>query len=240
MTEIRRYELLDSTNQEARRIAAKGEYGPLWVIAESQTEGRGRRGHNWISYPGNLFASLLVELESPFETCGQLSFVAALAVSDVVAEYVSSVEVSVKWPNDVLLNQRKVAGVLLETVSSGAASLIIIGCGVNLAHYPRDTDFSATALTEIVEEPPSPEEALTHLVAAWDTWYEIWRKSSFDPIRSAWLARAKGIGEKLTVRLGGAEIQGIFENLGDDGTLLIRTKSGGTERITTGDVFFMD
>ena len=238
MTEIRRYELLDSTNEEARRLAAKGEHGPLWVIAQSQTEGRGRHGKNWLSYPGNLFASLLVKLESPLETCGQLSFVAALAVGDVVAGYVSGAQGALKWPNDILLNERKVAGILLETVPSGAASLMIVGCGINLAHYPGDTDFPAAALAKFVEEPPSPEASLIRLVAAWDTWYEIWRKSSFKPIRSAWLARARGVGERLTVRLGGAEIQGVFENLDDDGTLLLRTESGGTERITAGDVFF--
>ncbi len=238
MTDIRRFDALDSTNAEASRLAEKSERGPLWVVAASQTKGRGRRGRTWISKPGNLFASLLAEIDAPLETCGQLSFVAALAVGDLVSFYASDGEVTLKWPNDILLNRRKIAGILVEASSSGAASRIIVGCGVNLANHPDETEFPATSLADVIGYAPDPEAALERLVARWGTWYESWRVNGFEPIRAAWLAQAGGLGGKLIVHLADSEIEGVFENLSDDGALLLRVNGGGFERITAGDVFF--
>ncbi len=238
MTDIRRFDVLDSTNEEASRLAEKAERGPLWVVAVSQTKGRGRRGRVWISKPGNLYASLLTEIEAPLETCGQLSFVAALAVGDLVSGYVSDARVTLKWPNDILLNRRKIAGILVEASSSGAGSSMIVGCGVNLANHPDQIEFPATSLADVMGHAPDSEAALERLVACWDTWYEIWDKSGFEPIRSAWLERAEGLRENLSVQLGDSEIEGVFENISDDGALLVRVNGGGVERITAGDVFF--
>ncbi len=238
MTDIRRFEMLDSTNEEARRIAQAGEYGPLWVIAASQTKGRGRRGRRWISNPGNLFASLLIEVDRPPEVCGQLSFVAALAVADVADHYAADAAVTMKWPNDVLLNGRKFAGILLEAAGRGAATRMTVGFGINLAHQPAETEFPASSIAEIAAKVPKPEAALQRLVEAWDTWYETWHKAGFAPIRAAWLAQAEGLGKSLTVQLGSSAVTGIFEDMADDGALLVRDEAGGVERITAGDVFF--
>jgi len=238
VTDIRRYEVLDSTNEEARRLAVNGEHGPLWVIAVSQTKGRGRRGRNWISHPGNLFTSLLIELGEPLENCGQLSFVAALAVADLAADYASGAAATLKWPNDVLLNGRKVAGILLEVAPNGTATRMIIGFGVNLAHQPGETNFPAISFAEVAAEMPDPEVALLRLVDAWNTWYEIWRKEGFRSIRTAWLARAEGFGKKLTVQLGNSVVTGVFKNIEDDGSLLLCVDGGEAQRITAGDVFF--
>jgi BirA family biotin operon repressor/biotin-[acetyl-CoA-carboxylase] ligase len=239
VTDIRRYEVLDSTNEEVRRRAANGETGPLWVIARSQTKGRGRRGRNWISVPGNLFTSLLIELGEPAELCGQLSFVAALAVADLTAGYASGAAVTLKWPNDVLLNGRKVAGILLEVPRNGTAVCMIIGFGVNLARHPGGTDFPAISFAEVSAKVPDPEVALLRLVDTWNTWYEIWREDGFRSIRTAWLARAEGLGKELTVQLGNSVVAGVFENIDEDGSLRLRVEAGKVERITAGDVFFI-
>lgn len=238
MTDIRRYEVLDSTNEEVRRLAVNGEHGPLWVIAASQTKGRGRRGRTWISNPGNLFTSLLIEVGVPLEVCGQLSFVAALAIADLAAVYASGGAVTLKWPNDVLLNGRKVAGILLEAARDGAATRMTIGFGVNLAHKPGQTNFAAISFAEVAANVPDPESALLRLVDAWNTWYETWRKDGFRSIRTAWLTRAEGFGKELTVQLGNSVVTGVFENIEDDGSLLLCVDGGGVERITAGDVFF--
>lgn len=236
MTEIRRHETIDSTNEEARRLAASGVAGPLWIIAKSQTKGRGRRGRSWISQPGNLYASLLMDTSAPPETYGQLSFVAALSVANLVLDYASQTEVTLKWPNDVLLNGRKLAGVLLEIVSNNHAAHLIVGFGVNLAHHPEKTDFSAASLAHAAAKAPDPEAALQRLVVAWNKWYEVWRQEGFGPIRLEWLARAHELGEELTVNLGDSLVTGVFENVEGDGSLLLRLKGGTPKRITVGDV----
>lgn len=236
MTEIRRHEVIDSTNEEARRLAASGETGPLWVIARSQSKGRGRRGRSWISQTGNLFTSLLMKASGPPENYGQLSFVAALSLSDLVSNYECQAVVTLKWPNDVLLNGRKVAGILLEIVRNGPVTHVVVGFGVNLLHYPADTDFPAASLADVAAKAPDPEAALARLVEAWNKWYEIWRRDGFVSIRSEWLTRAHGIGERLTVRLGSSVVTGMFESIDDDGSLILADADGTPRRITAGDV----
>ncbi len=108
---LRRYETLDSTNEEARRVAKTGQRGPLWIVSREQTAGRGRRGRVWISESGNLFATLLMPVTTSLSA--QLGFVAGLAATDAIIARAPSAEVKLKWPNDVLLNEKKVAGILL-------------------------------------------------------------------------------------------------------------------------------
>src|SRR6476646_7487966 len=110
------HEVLGSTNAEALSLARQGESGPLWVVADRQTAGRGRRGRAWISEPGNLYASLLLTDPAPAERWPQLSFVAALAVYDAVIAVASAFapRLAIKWPNDLLLDGAKFAGVLIE------------------------------------------------------------------------------------------------------------------------------
>lgn len=238
MTDIRRYDVLDSTNEEANRLALGGARGPLWVVAVSQSAGRGRRGRAWASVPGNLFASHLIELDAPQEKCAQLSFVAALGIGDLMKGFAPDAKVTLKWPNDILLERRKVAGILLEAAPARDGIRMIIGIGINLSGYPKKTAFPATSIAEVLGEAPKIEDALMRLVAAWDTWYEVWRKEGFGPIRAAWLARAAGIGESLTVRLGDSEMQGVFEDIDDRGALRLTLDDGGVKTITAGDVFF--
>lgn len=238
MTDIRRHAVIDSTNEEARRLAASGEHGPLWIVAGAQSAGRGRRGRIWVSEPGNLFATHLREIDATLGLCGQLSFGSALAVADMVAGYAPNARISLKWPNDILLDGKKVAGVLLEAAPNGDGTRLIVGIGVNLAHHPAEADFPATSLAAILDQPPSPEEALTRLVAAWDKWYEKWRAGGFVPLREAWLARAANFGERVKARLGSSEIEGVFEDMEQDGAMLLRLDGGGRIRITAGEIYF--
>ena len=230
---IVRHDSIDSTNEEARRLAEAGEAGPVWIVAREQTGGRGRRGRAWVSQPGNLFATLLVSPPGTLEHRAQLSFVAGLAAADMIAAYAQD-GVALKWPNDVLLAGRKVAGMLLESFGTALA----VGFGINLAHFPRNTEFPATSLGEMTGLTPSADEAFAHLAASWDAWYEGWQRDGFAPVRAAWLARASNLGESIRVRLMDREMDGVFENLDDDGTLLLRQAGGTLVRITAGDVFF--
>lgn len=230
---------INSTNEEARRRAAAGEKGPLWIAAARQTSGRGRRGNAWQSMAGNLFATLLLRPDKPPAACAQLSFVAALAVSDMLARAAPQAELSLKWPNDVLASGRKIAGILLESESraGGEASWLAAGIGVNLAAFPEDTEFPATSLAALGVLPPAPKDALLDLASAFAKWYDIWRAEGFAPVREAWLSRASGLGKRIRARLTNEEIQGVFQGIDETGALLLGV--GGTTRIiSAGEVFF--
>ncbi|HSZ73863.1 MAG TPA: biotin--[acetyl-CoA-carboxylase] ligase, partial [Rhizomicrobium sp.] len=237
---LQHFEEIDSTNEEARRVAANGGKGPLWITADRQTAGRGRRGRTWQSPLGNLAATLLIDPGKPAAECAQLSFVAALAASDMIASAAPRVDIRVKWPNDVLAEGRKIAGILLESASTGAAppQWLAIGIGINLKHFPPDTEFPATSLVAIGAAPPMPREALAALASAFAKWYEVWAMRGFAPIREAWLARAAGLGARIVARLSNGEATGVFEGLDETGALILREAHGRTRVIAAGEIFF--
>ncbi len=237
---LKEFDTIDSTNEEARRLAQSGERGPLWITASEQTAGRGRRGRTWVSPRGNLSATLLINPGRPASDCAQLSFAAALATSDTVSTLAPDAEVKVKWPNDVLADGGKIAGILLESASSGGAdpNWLVIGIGINLEAHPRDTEFPATSLPALGVAPPPPEDGLLHLAAAFAKWYDIWRADGFGPIRDAWLARAAGLGTRIRARLQNGECMGIFEGIDTDGALLLREAQDRVRAIAAGEVFF--
>lgn len=231
---------IDSTNEEARRRALAGEAGPLWIKAARQSAGRGRRGRVWIAPPGNLSATLLIRPNRPALECAQLSFAAALAVADMLAGHKPTGAISLKWPNDVLAGEKKIAGILLESESGpdGTAAFLAVGIGVNLAAFPDDTELPATSLRASGATPPSPDDALLDLAAAFAKWYEAWRGEGFSPVREAWLSRAHGLGKRIRVRLAGREISGVFRDIDEAGALILGLPGGVTQAISAGEVFF--
>jgi BirA family biotin operon repressor/biotin-[acetyl-CoA-carboxylase] ligase len=234
---LKAHDELDSTNAEARRLADSGEAGPLWVTAAKQTAGRGRRGRSWESPTGNLAASLLIRPTRPLAQWAQLSFAAAIATADMAAGLAPQARIAVKWPNDVLGDGRKLAGILLETVGQAfLGQALVIGIGVNLAAYPEDTEFPAMSLSALGARPTAPEDALGLLAAGFAQWYEVWRVDGFAPIRDAWLARAAGLGQRIRARLPDRERIGVFEGIDADGALLLN-EAGRTTAIAAGEVF---
>jgi BirA family biotin operon repressor/biotin-[acetyl-CoA-carboxylase] ligase len=228
---LRQYESIDSTNEEARRLANAGERGPLWIAARVQETGKGRRGRVWVSQDGNLFATLLTA--GPNARSGELAFLAGLAAGETVAAFAPKAEVSLKWPNDVLLNGKKAAGILIENFGAALA----IGVGINLASYPPGTEFPATSIKENAGSAPESGEALTVLAEAMAAWYEVWRARGFAPLRETWLQRASGLGSEVRARLETEEVKGVFETLDGDGALMLRMSDGALRRIAAGDVF---
>jgi BirA family biotin operon repressor/biotin-[acetyl-CoA-carboxylase] ligase len=230
---------LASTNTEALALARAGERGPLWVVAQRQIAGRGRRGRKWVSEPGNLYATLLMsEAGAPADTA-QLSFVAALAVHDAIIALSRSADarLSLKWPNDVLCGGRKICGILLEGEGSAA---VVIGIGINCMHHPRDAEFPATDLAAagITLAPEAVFRALSgamqRRVAQWD------RGGGFAAIRHDWLSHADGLGQTIRVRLDDRELTGVFEAIDPRGYLIVRRQDGTAEVIAAGDVFPLD
>ncbi len=238
-----RLESVDSTNAEARRRAEHGEPGPLWIWSLRQSAGRGRNGRSWQSQPGNLFASLLLGLGCPLATATQLALLAGVAAYDTIAKLLpdaAEAELLLKWPNDVLIDGKKVAGILLE--SSGDAGVdalpwLAIGIGVNLVHPPAEAQYPATTVGAHGPA-PSPAEALAELAEAWETRFRTWRVSGFAAIREAWLAVAAGLGQPIDVRLPSETLHGRFETLMTDGALSLLLPDGSRRAITAGEVFF--
>lgn len=230
---LERFAEIDSTNAEAVRRGQAGEKGPVWLAAARQTAGRGRRGRAWETLSGNLAATLLIAPDRPLGEWPQLSFVAAIAAVDMVAHFAPRAAIAVKWPNDILAEGRKVAGILLER----AGEALAIGIGVNLAHFPAETEFPATSLAALGATVPGADDALGLLAVHFAKWYDRWMKQGFPPLREAWLARAAGLGARIRARLPEEELMGVFEGIDEAGALLLNLR-GRIRAISAGEVFF--
>jgi BirA family biotin operon repressor/biotin-[acetyl-CoA-carboxylase] ligase len=239
---LQAYDSLSSTNDEARRLAVAGADEGTLVWALEQTGGRGRRGRSWVSPRGNLYLSVVLRPDGALSEAAQLGFVAALAVVDALGSVMPPMtEVRLKWPNDVLVGERKVAGLLLESVpdADGGLDALVLGVGLNVASAPEGTTYPATCLAEEGGRDVSVESLLQAWARHFLTRVNRWTDEGFAPIRTAWLNRAKGPGETIEVRLPERSITGTFRDLDEAGALLLDTPTG-VERITAGDVFFPD
>ncbi|WP_268900675.1 biotin--[acetyl-CoA-carboxylase] ligase [Glacieibacterium frigidum] len=204
-----------------------------WVFADAQTGGRGRRGRAWTSLPGNVFASVLTRPQPGEGPTQQLSFVAALTLAGALDSYAEAHRLTLKWPNDVLLDGTKVAGILLEKQGDAC----VIGIGVNLAAHPVDSERPATSLAAAGIAPPSPSAFVEDLSGNFVRTRATWRDHGFAATRTAWLARAAGIGRPLVARLGSEALTGVFEGLADDGALQLRLDNGAVRAVHAGEVF---
>ena len=231
------YDTLGSTSAEALALARAGERGPLWISARAQTAGRGRRGNQWISPPGNLYATLLLSDPSRPAEAPQLSFIAALAVHDAVSTCAPQLGrlLKLKWPNDILIGRAKVAGILIEGESAPVFS-VAIGIGVNCAGHPDETAYPATDLAAagaLVD----PTTLLGRLAESMQIRIGQWERGrGFPAIRADWLKHAIGLGETLQVRLSEREISGRFQGIDELGRLLLE-QAGSVTTVTAGDVF---
>ncbi|MDO5704305.1 MAG: biotin--[acetyl-CoA-carboxylase] ligase [Paracoccus sp. (in: a-proteobacteria)] len=233
----------DSTNAEALRLAP-GLSGPTWIMAREQTAGRGRRGRGWSMPAGNFAATLLMRPTGGPGDAARLSFVAALALYDALRDATGpAARLAIKWPNDLLLNGGKVAGILLESGgSAGRVDALAVGIGVNLiaAPPPEALEPGAMPAVSIAAETgltTAPEDFLNLLAPAFDRWHRQMVTYGFAPIRAAWLARAAHLGGTITARTGRAEFTGIFETIDDTGALIILTAQG-RQVIPAADIYF--
>jgi BirA family biotin operon repressor/biotin-[acetyl-CoA-carboxylase] ligase len=233
------HDVVGSTNSEALAAARSGDRGPLWVVAAEQTAGRGRRGREWVSAPGNLYTSLLLFDPAPPETAPQLAFVAGLAVHDAIVERARDLGdgLALKWPNDVLHADKKLAGILIESEMAAGKLAVALGIGVNCSRHPAQASFPATDIAEAGGK-VSPENLLSVLSHAMMKRLDQWQRGAgFRTIRADWLNCATGLGGEITVRLPGRELTGTFDGLDDAGHLLLRGADGKLQTITAGDIF---
>ncbi|WP_031323615.1 biotin--[acetyl-CoA-carboxylase] ligase [Rhodobacter capsulatus] len=233
----------DTTMAEAARLAPHLA-GPAWVFAHRQTAGRGRRGRDWLMPSGNFAATLVFRPAVTPATAALYSFVAALALEAALTEVMGPGPVTaIKWPNDVLLNGGKIAGILLESVGTGGQiSHLAVGIGVNLAKAPPAAALEpgAVAPVSLLGETGlviDPLDFLAPLARGFAHYAATFERYGFAPIRAAWLARAARIGQRITARTGTETLTGTFETIDDTGALILGT---GPERraISAADIFF--
>lgn len=239
---------IDSTNLEARRKAERGEVGPLWIVARRQSAGRGRRGRAWSAPEGNLSATLLTTTQRPPAEAARVSFVAALAVAETISLYVPESLVGIKWPNDVLIDGRKAAGILVESGAltasrgDGAGLWLAVGIGINIRAHPEDVERPATHvgahLRPELREAPSIEQAAEALAASFARWQSLWEGAGDGPVLDAWSRRARGLHGPCTARLGHETLTGRADGLAEDGALRLIDHAGRLHLISAGDVFF--
>jgi len=221
---IERHARLGSTSDEARERALAGDPGHLWVWADEQTAGRGRHGRVWRSPAGNLHASALILAPCETEIAPQIGFVAGVALRRAVAD-LGEAEISLKWPNDLVSNGAKLAGLLVEGVTTPRRRFaVVIGFGVNLAISPPDLPYPATNLSRLLGQPVGPEALFPRLARRFDEVLALWaRGAGFAAIREEWLAHAAGLGGLIRVSGPRGARVGVFEGLDPQGRLRLRS-----------------
>ena len=228
---------VSSTNAEALALARAGEAGPVWVTATSQSAGRGRRGRTWQSPAGNLYASLLLTDPCAAECTPQLSFVAALALHEAIAELpAAAARLMLKWPNDLMLDGKKLAGILVEGENLPDGKMVaVIGVGVNCVSYPADTPYSAIDL-RAAGVTATPAEVFGLLSAAMLRRLDQWaRGMNFAAVRNDWLLRTARLGEPILLRAA-PDVRGAFAGLDEHGRLLLRVSDGVVRSFTAAEV----
>ena len=229
-------ETVDSTNDYARGLIRTGQASDRLVVwAKEQTRGRGRRGRKWISPPGNLHCSMVVDVSGKLALASQTGFVAAVALVDALKTLLPVPLFQCKWPNDVLADGKKTAGMLLE---SEGGNWLVLGLGVDVAHAPPHDQIErpAASLAELGFT-GTVTDVLDAFTAHMTVWLDRWRQGGFANIRAAWLERAAGLGGRILVRLDRETLTGSFVDLDRDGALIIRDDGGKERTILAGDVF---
>jgi BirA family biotin operon repressor/biotin-[acetyl-CoA-carboxylase] ligase len=229
--DVRHYDSVGSTNDEALRLARDGAAHGTVVHADQQTAGRGRLARRWLSPPGNLYLSIVLRLELPVSRGTEIGFVAALAVADAIeAMLPRQIRATLKWPNDVLVSAGKISGILLEQ----ADDVLIVGIGVNVLHAPDGMPYQVATIVGCGGL-ATVDGTRTRLLTVLSNWLDVWQQDGFAPIRATWLARAHPPGSPLRVTIGDRAIEGRFADLDHDGALILDTDAGPV-RVVAGDV----
>lgn len=233
--DIRHIAETGSTNADAAALARAGATEGSWIRADAQTGGRGRQGRPWVSPPGNFYGSTFVRRLSGDPPPSSLAFVAAVALDALLQAWTGPERLSIKWPNDLLVDGAKLSGILLE----GADDAVVIGIGVNLAHHPLGLDRATTSLAGLGLAPPSPADFAEELASSFAAWLGRWRGEGLPAILGRWQSRAHPIGTALRVQAPDGAVEGLFDGLTPEGALKLRCPDGHVHQVHAGDVFLL-
>ncbi|MGD9649460.1 MAG: biotin--[acetyl-CoA-carboxylase] ligase [Dongiaceae bacterium] len=235
------FDEIDSTNEALMRLYSEGKIAPNTVIyAGAQSAGRGSRGRVWHSPIGNLYMSLLLAIEEDTTIQPMFSLLTAVAVQEALQQvYEASLPIAFKWPNDILLQGRKVSGILLESVKEKPGS-VIVGIGVNLVTHPEQASYPATDFLVEGFMRKTPQSVMEAVVKSIDHWLAIWKSGNREPICQAWLAHAHGLNSAISVDDGVSVQRGSFAGIAANGALLLRKENSTIESIISGTVRYSD
>tara|TARA_R110000787_G_scaffold31783_10_gene84204 strand:- start:9710 stop:10447 length:738 start_codon:yes stop_codon:yes gene_type:complete len=226
----------DSTNSEAKRRVSENGFSDCWLVAESQSAGRGRLQKSWISPVGNLFSTALFHEPGGLIVASRLPFAAALAVSDVALLFAPEADVRVKWPNDVRIDTAKLSGILIETGGSGADTWVAAGIGINVTHAPEGAGQRVASISSLRGDSVVTTDMVLEALRKAFAERLIQARAGFDGLRQDWLERAEGLGGMVRVTVSGAAIEGIFEDMDTSGALILSLPDGSRQTIRAGDV----
>ena len=228
-------ETVGSTNDHARQLARAGNTGVI-VWAHEQTAGRGRQGNAWVSAPGNLFMSMVLRPKVNASEIGQISLLAGACLANVLEKIIPAPnKIHLKWPNDLLINEKKAAGILVETENQGGQQVpwVVVGIGVNVTNAPEN----ATSLYDIGIKTHDAAQILELLAAEIQKLVKQWETDGFEAIRKIWLSHAYKLGSTIRARLPRETLTGTFEDLDRTGALLLTLADGSRRVISSGEVF---
>jgi BirA family biotin operon repressor/biotin-[acetyl-CoA-carboxylase] ligase len=243
--QIHYYPVIESTNSEAYQLALRGAREGEIVIAESQKKGKGRLGRTWFSPPYlNLYLSLILRPQIPPHQASLITLLAAVATAQAIRR-ISGMSPNIKWPNDILIGNRKVAGLLNEIHSEvDRIHFVILGIGVNLNMdgklFPRELRSLATSLKQEMGEPVSRKSFLKLLLEELEQWYQVFLKEGSAPVLKAWRERAQMEGKPVRVISFGEVVKGTAVDIDSDGTLILKAEDGRLKRIVAGDVEYTE
>lgn len=241
-SKISRFPLIDSTMDEARRLIESGQSldGEL-IWADEQSKGRGRQSRTWITCPGNFMGTIVLNPKVPASKAAEISFVTALAVGETVKLFIpNTYQIHYKWPNDVLVEGKKIAGILLEAVNlpTQASPWISIGIGINVQSHPENVFFKSTCINKFAKKDLNLLDIQSRLCALFEKYLNIWRQEGFSPIRKFWLKSAANLGKRINVISGENTITGKFIEIDSQGRLILEDESHHQIKILAGDVYF--
>ena len=235
------FQTVDSTNSEALRLASSGAIGNFVVVSSLQTGGRGSKGRLWKSIVGNLHASILLDSSVDCKRHPQLSFVIANAVFEALTRLAQEkkikLNIQLKWPNDILIDEKKVGGILLESISLLNKNYIVIGIGINIIEAPANVSFPATSLYDEGLRLESTDELLDVIMNKFDKLYKRWvADNNFIRTRKDWMRRAYNINKVITIDDCNRRLSGIFKEIDFDGSIRIQLASGQLYNLAAGDI----
>ena len=241
--ELHHVKCVDSTNDEASRVARAGAPSGTIIMADRQTKGRGRLGRHWVSPIGNFHASVVLRIGCEPDASAGLSLLTAVALGEALLDLgPKGLDLALKWPNDILIGGAKTAGILLERGEGehGQDAFVVIGTGVNIKSRPNVAVYPVTCLAVEGFDALSPHDLLAAYTAKLQIWLDRWQRGGFPVVRAAWRDKAYRLGQAICLRLEREQIEGVFVDLTEGGALLIEQPDGRRREIAAGDVVYPD
>lgn len=233
------FDTIDSTSEEAKRIAARGQKGNYLIWSKAQTNGRGKGNRRWVSEPGNLYLSLLLQDHFPILKASQIIFVAAVALGDAI-KFLSGHNVEYKWPNDIMLNGAKIAGILIEskfTATKKTVDWIVCGIGVNIISYPSEIE-SPYKISSILNEKIvlRDDDLLAKFMEYFSDYLDKWSISGNEFIQGKWMDNAYKLGREIIINVSEGEVSGIMRGINKNGSIMIEDTDGRIFTYSSGEI----